>query len=85
MPLLGLGTPSWDYGARGALFGLTRGSGGAPSSHAVSRTGCPRAASRARCTNALALNLYEQKGIIEPLVCCWETRIQNVALSSTLP
>jgi glycerol kinase len=25
--LLGLGTPQWDYGARGALFGLTRGSG----------------------------------------------------------
>jgi glycerol kinase len=25
--LLGLGTPAWDYGARGALFGLTRGSG----------------------------------------------------------
>lgn len=25
--LLGLGTPKWDYGARGALFGLTRGSG----------------------------------------------------------
>jgi glycerol kinase len=24
---LGLGTPVWDYGARGALFGLTRGSG----------------------------------------------------------
>jgi glycerol kinase len=24
---LGLGTPAWDYGARGALFGLTRGSG----------------------------------------------------------
>jgi glycerol kinase len=24
--LLGLGTPIWDYGARGALFGLTRGS-----------------------------------------------------------
>ncbi|GIU85563.1 MAG: glycerol kinase [Acidimicrobiia bacterium] len=24
---LGLGTPHWDYGARGALFGLTRGSG----------------------------------------------------------
>jgi glycerol kinase len=24
--LLGLGTPHWDYGARGALFGLTRGS-----------------------------------------------------------
>ena len=24
--LLGLGTPAWDYGARGALFGLTRGS-----------------------------------------------------------
>ncbi len=23
--LLGLGTPQWDYGARGALFGLTRG------------------------------------------------------------
>jgi glycerol kinase len=23
---LGLGTPAWDYGARGALFGLTRGS-----------------------------------------------------------
>ncbi len=23
--LLGLGTPAWDYGARGALFGLTRG------------------------------------------------------------
>lgn len=25
--LLGLGTPHWDYGARGALFGITRGSG----------------------------------------------------------
>jgi glycerol kinase len=25
--LLGLGTPIWDYGARGALLGLTRGSG----------------------------------------------------------
>jgi glycerol kinase len=25
--LLGLGTPHWDYGARGALFGLTRGAG----------------------------------------------------------
>jgi glycerol kinase len=24
--LMGLGTPHWDYGARGALFGLTRGS-----------------------------------------------------------
>ncbi|MFM9083022.1 MAG: FGGY-family carbohydrate kinase, partial [Actinomycetota bacterium] len=23
--LLGLGTPHWDYGARGALFGITRG------------------------------------------------------------
>ncbi|MFZ2442666.1 MAG: FGGY-family carbohydrate kinase, partial [Ilumatobacteraceae bacterium] len=25
--LMGLGTPHWDYGARGALLGLTRGSG----------------------------------------------------------
>ena len=25
--LLGLGTPAWDYGARGALLGITRGSG----------------------------------------------------------
>jgi glycerol kinase len=25
--LMGLGTPRWDYGARGALLGLTRGSG----------------------------------------------------------
>jgi glycerol kinase len=25
--LLGLGAPAWDYGARGALLGLTRGSG----------------------------------------------------------
>lgn len=25
--LLGLGTPQWDYGARGALLGITRGSG----------------------------------------------------------
>jgi glycerol kinase len=25
--LLGLGTPHWDFGARGALLGLTRGSG----------------------------------------------------------
>ncbi|MEO5898494.1 MAG: FGGY family carbohydrate kinase [Ilumatobacteraceae bacterium] len=25
--LLGLGTPSWDYGARGTMIGLTRGSG----------------------------------------------------------
>ncbi len=27
--LLGLGTPRWDYGARGALFGITRGTTGA--------------------------------------------------------
>jgi glycerol kinase len=27
--LLGLGTPHWDYGARGALFGVTRGTTGA--------------------------------------------------------
>ena len=25
--LLGFGTPQWDFGARGALFGLTRGTG----------------------------------------------------------
>jgi glycerol kinase len=25
--LLGFGTPQWDFGARGAIFGLTRGSG----------------------------------------------------------
>ena len=25
--LLGLGTPQWDYGARGTLLGLTRGTG----------------------------------------------------------
>jgi glycerol kinase len=33
--LLGLGTPQWDYGARGALFGLTRGSGRAQIVRAV--------------------------------------------------
>ena len=33
--LLGLGTPQWDYGARGALFGLTRGSGRAQVVRAV--------------------------------------------------
>ena len=33
--LLGLGTPHWDYGARGALFGLTRGSGRAQIVRAV--------------------------------------------------
>ena len=32
---LGLGTPQWDYGARGALFGLTRGSGRAEIVRAV--------------------------------------------------
>jgi glycerol kinase len=32
---LGLGTPEWDYGARGALFGLTRGSGRAEIVRAV--------------------------------------------------
>lgn len=32
---LGLGTPRWDYGARGALFGLTRGSGRAEVVRAV--------------------------------------------------
>ena len=32
---LGLGTPAWDYGARGALFGLTRGSGRAEIVRAV--------------------------------------------------
>jgi glycerol kinase len=32
---LGLGTPAWDYGARGALFGLTRGSGRAEVVRAV--------------------------------------------------
>lgn len=33
--LLGIGTPSWDYGARGALLGLTRGSGRAQVARAV--------------------------------------------------
>jgi glycerol kinase len=33
--LLGLGTPAWDYGARGALFGLTRGTGRAEVVRAV--------------------------------------------------
>ncbi|MFM8563622.1 MAG: FGGY family carbohydrate kinase [Acidimicrobiia bacterium] len=33
--LLGLGTPKWDYGARGALLGLTRGSGRAQVVRAV--------------------------------------------------
>jgi glycerol kinase len=32
---LGLGTPEWDYGARGALFGLTRGTGRAEIARAV--------------------------------------------------
>jgi glycerol kinase len=32
---LGLGTPVWDYGARGALFGLTRGTGRAEIVRAV--------------------------------------------------
>ena len=32
---LGLGTPEWDYGARGALFGLTRGTGRAEVVRAV--------------------------------------------------
>jgi glycerol kinase len=32
---LGLGTPSWDYGARGGFFGLTRGSGRAELTRAV--------------------------------------------------
>jgi len=33
--LLGLGTPHWDYGARGALFGVTRGTTGAHVTRAV--------------------------------------------------
>jgi len=33
--LLGLGTPHWDFGARGSLFGLTRGSGRAEVVRAV--------------------------------------------------
>ena len=33
--LLGLGTPVWDYGARGTLLGLTRGSGRAEVTRAV--------------------------------------------------
>jgi glycerol kinase len=33
--LLGLGTPAWDYGARGALFGVTRGTGRAEVVRAV--------------------------------------------------
>ena len=32
---LGLGTPDWDYGARGGFFGLTRGSGRAELTRAV--------------------------------------------------
>ncbi len=35
--LLGLGTPVWDYGARGTLLGLTRGTGRAEVVHAVLR------------------------------------------------
>src|SRR5206468_7284634 len=33
--LLGMGTPAWDFGARGTLLGLTRGSGRAEVVRAV--------------------------------------------------
>ena len=33
--LMGLGTPQWDYGARGTLLGVTRGSGRAQITRAV--------------------------------------------------
>jgi len=33
--MLGLGTPAWDFGARGTLLGLTRGSGRAEIARAV--------------------------------------------------
>ncbi len=42
--LLGLGTPRWDYGARGALLGLTRGSGRAQIVRAVLEGVAQRAA-----------------------------------------
>src|SRR4029079_7619761 len=41
---LGLGTPAWDYGARGALFGLTRGTGQAEIARAVLEGIAPRGA-----------------------------------------
>ena len=42
--LLGLGTPRWDYGARGALLGLTRGTGRAEVVRAVLEGVAERAA-----------------------------------------
>ena len=42
--LLGLGTPHWDYGARGTLLGLTRGIGTAATSSAPCSRASPTAA-----------------------------------------
>ena len=53
--LLGLGTPVWDFGARGTLVGLTRGSGGPRSSGPCSRawpTAAPTSSRRPRPTAA---------------------------------
>ena len=55
--LLGLGTPQWDYGARGTVLGLSRGTGRAGArargarGHRPAR-GRPRGIGRSRCSSA---------------------------------
>ena len=57
--LLGLGTPHWDYGARGTLLGLTRGTRAGRSScgpcSRASPTAAPTSSRRPRPTTGLAI------------------------------
>lgn len=58
--LLGLGTPHWDYGARGALFGISRGSGRAHIVRAVLEGVAHRGADLVAATEAdAALSIPE--------------------------
>jgi glycerol kinase len=50
--LMGLGTPAWDYGARGTLLGLTRGSGRAQIVRAVLEGVAHRGADMVEATEA---------------------------------
>ena len=82
--LLGAGTPEWDYGARGALFGLTRGTGRAHVVRAVLEGVARRAAGLVTAAEA------DSRFTIESLrvdggMCANPTFVQAVADAASRP
>ena len=93
--LLGLGTPVWDFGARGTLLGLTRGSGRPELRACRARGGGhprrPPLFRRVRLGHAGRLAAHRRRHVAEPGIhprlaeaCAWPIEIAPVLEATTL-